>query len=405
MSTENEEIENGNGSSGDGTNFPGITFTPEKSIENNDTPVEHSFTIEDTAVEIDTEEQKNPEEEIVQWEDTSFEELPEFKQEDVVFLGGIDEEDFEDEDSIYVEADEEILFRIIKDKKGLEVDKLDDLLTPKEQKKYSPKMEKFNEFIEKTGIDDYNTFLETQKDWSTEKEDVVLKEYIKLSNPALTDKEVNHLYNKRYNTEGLDEEDDEDEILERGINIKTDLQKANEFFAKRKEEFNVVGGSDEHIPLEYREAKKFFDSQKEQEKAIDDEWNFKRNDFVSKTESLFNSNFEGFKIQLGNEKDGFEEFTIKPENINEVKEFQLDSTNLNSAFFDPKTGELIKPKEYHESQYFARNYKAELNKAYERGRAKELERQDKLSKNVQPDNIKNVPTNGKTGITFTLEKG
>lgn len=266
-------------------------------------------------------------------------------------------------------------------------------------------MEKFNEFIEKTGNTNYNAFLETQKDWSTEKEDVVLKEYIKLSNPALTDKEVNHLYNKRYNTEGLDEEDDEDEILERGINTKTDLQKANEFFAKRKEEFNVVGGSDEHIPLEYREAKKFFDSQKEQEKAIDDEWNFKRNDFVSKTESLFNSNFEGFKIQLGNEKDGFEEFTIKPENINEVKEFQLDSTNLNSAFFDPKTGELIKPKEYHESQYFARNYKAELNKAYERGRAKELERQDKLSKNVQPDNIKNVPTNGKTGITFTLEKG
>lgn len=400
MSTENENIENDAAPAEDVNNFPGITFTVEKSTE--ELPVE---TPEQTIIIEDVSNAPTAEEDEIQWADVTFEELPETTQEDVVFTGQINEEDFEDEDSIYVEADDEILFRLLKDKKGLEVDKLEDLLAPKDQKKYSPEMEKFNEFIERTGNTSYNAFLETQKDWSGEKEDVVLKEYIKLSNPSLTDKEVNHLYNKRYNTEGLDEEDDEDEFLEKGINTKTDIQKAFEFFGKRKEEFNVVGGSDEHIPIEYREAKKVLESQKEQEKAVEDEWNFKRNDFVSKTESLFNSNFEGFKIQLGNEKDGFEDFIIKPDNINEIKDFQLDSTNLNSGFFDPKTGELLKPKEYHESQYMAKNYKSELQKAYERGRAKELEIQDKISKNIQPDNIRQVNTNGKTGISFTLEKG
>jgi hypothetical protein len=38
------------------------------------------------------------------------------------------------------------------------------------------------------------------------------------------------LYNKKYNTEGLDEDDDEFEITERTINIKTDLKDADKFF-------------------------------------------------------------------------------------------------------------------------------------------------------------------------------
>jgi hypothetical protein len=48
------------------------------------------------------------------------------------------------------------------------------------------------------------------------------------------------LYNKKYNTEGLDEEDDEFEITERTIN-KTDLKDADKFFQNVKE-FNAEGG-------------------------------------------------------------------------------------------------------------------------------------------------------------------
>jgi hypothetical protein len=40
--------------------------------------------------------------------------------------------------------------------------------------------------------------------------------------------------------------------------------------------------------------------------------------------SLFSSNFEGFKVQLDDKKTGFEDFTIKPENLNEIKDY-LDS--------------------------------------------------------------------------------
>lgn len=314
------------------------------------------------------------------------------------------EENVEIEDDYEVlELDEKTAWEFLKSQKGITADNIDELLNPKEQKKYAPEMEKFNEFIERTGNKNYNDFLETQKDWSVETPENVLRSYIKLSNPEFSEKEVNHLYNKKYNTSELDEYDDEDEILEKGINIKSDLKKANAFFEQRKEEFNAIGGSDEHIPIEYREAKQLLENQKQQEEAYIIERETSRNDFISKTESLFNRNFEGFKIKLGDEKIGFEDLSIKPDNIEEIKEFQSDSNNFIKKFLDSKTGELIDPKGYHKGLYMAYNYEAAMNKAYNLGRAKELELQDKLSKNIQPDNMRNAPNNTSSGITFTKE--
>jgi len=309
----------------------------------------------------------------------------------------------EEEEYEAVELDEDLALQYLADSKGMTVEEFQNSLTPKKQKKYAPEMEKFNEFIEKTGNRNYNDFLETQKDWSAETPENVLKQYIKLSNPDLTDKEANHLYNKQYNIADLDEELDEDEILEKGINVKADLRKANAFFENRKQEFNAVGGSDDYIPEAYREAKKFYDDHTNQEEEFSKELETKRNNFVSKTEALFNRDFEGFKIKLGDNETGFEEFSIKPENLEEVKEDQLDSRNFIKPFLDKETGEVTDHAGYHEAIYMAKNYKTELNNAYKRGMAKQLEINDKLSKNIQPDNIRTIPSNGGSGVTFTKD--
>jgi hypothetical protein len=307
-------------------------------------------------------------------------------------------------DEVATELNEDLAMEFLAKSKGLTTDEFRESLTPKEQKKYAPEMEKFSEFIEKTGNKNYNDFLETQKDWSGESSDNVLKTFLKLSQPDLSDKEINHLYNKKYNTNDLDEDDDEDEILEKGINVKSDLKRANEFLEQRKKEFNAEGGSDEHIPETYREAKKFYENYIKQEEDNSIERDSNRNDFISKTEDLFNRDFEGFKIKLGDEKMGFEEFSIKPDNLKEVKDFQLDSNNFINEFLDKDTGNIKDLKGYHEAIYMAKNYKSELNKSYMRGIARQLEISDKVSKNIQPDNIRSVPTNESSGITFTSEK-
>lgn len=307
-----------------------------------------------------------------------------------------------EEDEV-LELNEDLALKYLADSKGVTVDELKDSLTPKEQKQFSPVIEKFQEFIDKTGNDNYNDFLETQKDWSTESQENVLKTYLKLSNPDLDDRQINHLYNKNYNTEDLDEEFDENEILEKGINVKVDLRKANEFLEKRKLEFEAIGGSDAHIPESYREAKKLIDDQIKQEEEFNIDREAKRNSFVSKTEALFNGDFEGFKIKLGDDTIGFEEFSIKPENLKEIKENQLDSNNFISKFLDENTGEIKDIKGYHEAVYMATHYKSELNKAYNRGIAKQLEISDRASKNIQPDNMRSFNSNPTSGITFTKE--
>ena len=315
----------------------------------------------------------------------------------------VEYEYIEIEDEDYEELNEDLAFKFLKDKKGLTAENIDELLTPKEQKKYAPELEKFQEFIEKTGNRNFKDFEETQKDWSLETPDTVLKELIKSENPLLSDKEVDFLFNKKYSVEDLDEELDEDLLLERGINRKIDIAKATDFLEKRKAEYMVDRGSDDHIPAEFKEAKAFREDVEKQQNDYEITRQANRNDYVSKTEDFYSQSFEGFKVELGNKDIGYEEVSFKPENIQETKTYQQDLDNFNKEFFD-ETGKLAKPKEWCEALYMAKNYKTELNKAYNRGIAKQLEIDDKLSKNIQPDNLRNVQANRSSELTFTIEK-
>ncbi len=307
-------------------------------------------------------------------------------------------EEVKNDDSEYVELDEEIAYSFIAKQKGMTVEDFKNSLTTKEEKKYAPEMVAFNEFVEKTGNKNYNDFLETQKDWSEESPENTLKEFIRLSNPDLSRKEQEFLYNEKYSTEDLDEEDDENLILKKGIDAKTDLRKATEFFSKRKEEFNVVSGTDEHIPLEYREAKKLIDSQnKEQEDYVASQ-KIVRDEFLAKTNARFTDNFEGFKIKLGNETDGFEVVSFKPDNIKEVREFVSDSDNLMRDFLDEKGN--LKQEDFQDALYFAKHKDKLMNQAFNRGIAHKLEADDKKSKNIQIDNQQASQTEANGGYQF-----
>ncbi len=395
MAEESQNIEQDISSTQEQAQDSRITFT----VESNDT--QSSFNTIEQQIVNNTSVGNNTEE---SWVDVPFEELE--------HDANIDSEqgrsssngnDFEDEENILVEASPEILFKMLKDQKGFEYDSIDDLLTPKEQKKYAPELEKYQEFIEKTGNTNFNDFQATQRDWNAETPEDRLKEYIKAKNPELSKKELDFLYDDKYNIEDLDEEDDERIILQKGINAKTDLREANEFLEKRKQEYMAERGSDAHIPVEYREAKALIEKFEQQQEATDLERQVIRDDYVSKINDYFTKDYDGIKVKFGNDEIGYEEVSFKPENIQETKDRHTDISNFNSKFFDEK-GNLVKPKEWNEALYMAENWQSELNKAYNRGIAKKLEIDDKLSKNIQPDNLRNVSENRSSGITFTIEK-
>lgn len=373
-------------------------------IENTDNPDLDSqetqgFTFSMASEEVDTEQQQIQTQDIVSTEEAQTQDI-ETKQQLV------DTEKPANTDNVgndeYVELDEDLALQYIAEKRGMTVDEFKESMSPKEQKKYAPEIDAFNDFIEKTGNKNFNDFLETQKDWEAETPENTLKEYIRLSNPDLDAKERERLYDKKYGIDDLDEEDDADQILDKRIDIKEDLRKAKEFFNKRKEEFSVASGTDEHIPTEYREAKKLIEESQKQEEANSLIYQQARKEFLSKTDARFTDDFKGFEIELGSEATGFQKVLFRPENIKETKDFLSDIGNFEQTFYDEK-GNLIDQEGLQEAVYFAKNYKAEMNKAYLRGIADKVEADDKLSKNIQPDNPSNAPTNTQTGYTFSVE--
>lgn len=301
-----------------------------------------------------------------------------------------------------VELTEDLALQHLASSKGMSVDEFKDSLTPKEQKKYAPEMEAFDKYIRETGNKNYNDFLETQKDWTTETPETTLREFIRLSNPDLSKKEQDFIYNEKYNIQDLDEEDDENLILKKGIDAKTDLRKANEFFSKRKEEFSVVRGTDEHIPTEYRDAKKYIENLTKEEQEYNKLLEEVRQDNILKASQIFNNSSEGFGYDIVNEDKSVDRLVYKPENMEEAKAWHSDLKNLNNLFFD-ESGKIKNVKDFYAVSEIARigvqKYTEQIART---AQANLVERQDKISKNIQVDNVSN-PVNTTSGIKFYVE--
>lgn len=302
----------------------------------------------------------------------------------------------------YVELDDNLAFQHIAESKGMTVDEFRDSLTPKEQKQYAPKMEAFDKFIRETGNENYNDFLESQKDWSTESSENTLREFIRLSNPDLSRKEQDFLYNEKYSTQDLDEEDDESLITRKGIELKTDLRKANAFFTERQEKFKEVGGSDLHIPLEYREAKQFIENQNKEQESYNNLLEEVRQDNISKANQTFSNNSEGFGYDVINDDKSVDRISYKPENMQQARAWHSDLKNLNDLFFD-ESSKIKNVKEFHAVSEIARiGVQKYTEQIVRTAQANLIEKQDRISKNIQIDNVSN-PVNTQSGIRFFVE--
>lgn len=283
-----------------------------------------------------------------------------------------------------IELNEEEAFNFIKNSRGLEVDSLEDFLASKEGKKLTPEVEKFLEFQEKTGNANYNDFLATQKDWKAEDPNNVLREMLRIENPTLTDKEIDFLFKENYT---FDEEyPEESEQMRKGIRQKTDLQKAYDLLEKRKEEYMVHRGSDELIPEDYKQAKAIVEKLQQEQLANEKFFEDRRNEFVHLTDSVLNDRFEGFKTKIGNQ-----EFVIKPDNIQETKNAQMDISNIQRKFFD-NNDKLIDPEGYHKALYFANNADKVAEHYFNLGKAHFAEEQERLSKNIPGQGMRQVDT-------------
>jgi hypothetical protein len=288
--------------------------------------------------------------------------------------------------------DETVILKELNEKYGFDAKSLDDL-KPKEIAKLDPEIEKYLEYKKETGRG-YQEFLETQKDWSAEPKENILLQNLRLENPTLTDKQIERLYQKEY---VAPEFADEDEITDKEINIERDYQKGLKLLESQKEKYNVAKGLDESIPEDFVKAKEFADSYIKQQEENKVAFEQTAKDFQSKTDEVFSSNFEGFKVKVGDE-----EFSINPENVEETKKTLSDLSNFDKKFFD-ESGKLKDAEGYYKALHFAMNPEKVAEHFIKIGMAKQLEIEEKESKNVQVQGVKNIQT-GDQGKRWKVEE-
>ena len=290
--------------------------------------------------------------------------------------------------------DEQAVINFLKEK-GFDANSLEDL-KPKEQEKLDGELEAYLKFKKETNRS-FADWQETQKDFSQEPKEKVLLHNLKLENPTLDDKQIKRLFDREYAYDA--EYDDEDTILDKQINIEKDYQKGLAKLESQKEQYKAVRGSDELVPDEYKSAKELVDNwnkQQEENKVVFEQT---RQDFQAKTDNVFNPNFEGFKVKVGEA-----EFKIKPENVELAKKSLSDLSNFDKKFFD-ETGKLKDPEGYYRALHFADNPDKIAEHFINIGKALQVEADEKESKNIQTigqaNRITPLATSGKK---WTIEK-
>lgn len=136
-------------------------------------------------------------------------------------------------------SDDEIVLQYLSEKLGRDVASFDDLNSPVSETESndfaSEQLRVINEYVKNTGrtVQDY---LNTQTvDLSDVSNDAVIKEYLKLENPGLTEAELNDYITATYKTDS--EEYTAREVNAGKVQLNKDAKAARDYFNKVKEDY------------------------------------------------------------------------------------------------------------------------------------------------------------------------
>ena len=233
-------------------------------------------------------------------------------------------------------------------------------------------IEKLISFMEETGetVEDY---VSLNKDYSKYDEKQVLNEYYKKTKPHLNQEEINFLMEDNFS---YDEELDEEKVVrKRQLLFKEEIAKAKNFLESSKSKYYDEIKLRPGVTQEQQKAMDFFNRyNKEQQIAAE-----RREQFKNTTNELFNGDFKGFEIKVGEKK-----FNYNISNPSATAEKQSDLNKFVKKFLNEK-GEVIDAVGYHKAFYAAENVDTIASHFYEQGKADAVKDVIAKSKNINND--------------------
>ena len=229
-------------------------------------------------------------------------------------------------------------------------------------------IEKLVSFMEETGgtIEDYTRL---NADYSQVDDITLLKEYYKKEKPYLEGEDVDMLLEDFVIDEDIDEDRD---ARKKRIAFKEEVAKAKSYLEETKSKYYDEIKLRPGVTQDQQKATDFFNRyNKQQETSKQQHAQFKES-----TKELFNSNFEGFDIKVGETN-----YKYNIQNRDKVAESQSNINNLVGKFLDAK-GNVTDPKGYHKAMYAADNVDKIAAHFYEQGKADAVKDVVNSSKNL-----------------------
>jgi hypothetical protein len=229
-------------------------------------------------------------------------------------------------------------------------------------------IEKLVSFMEDTGgtIEDYTRL---NADYSSVDEKTLLKEYYKKNKPYLDNSDVELLLEDFDYDEDLDEDRD---IRKKKLAFKEEVAKAKGFLEETKVKYYDEIKMRSNVNPETQKATDFFNRYNQQQEVATQQ----HEQFQESTKQLFNDDFEGFDIKVGDKN-----YKYNIQNRDKVAESQSNINNLVGKFLD-KEGNVSDTKGYHKAMYAADNVDKIAAHFYEQGKADAVKDVMNKSKNL-----------------------
>ena len=234
-------------------------------------------------------------------------------------------------------------------------------------------IQKLMDFMEDTG-GDIHDYVKLNQDYGGLNDETLLKEYYTQTKPHLNTEEINFLMEDTFSYD--EEMDDERDIRRKKLALKEQVAGAKAYLDGQKSKYyeDIKAGS--KLTQEQQKAVDFFNRYNKESEENQKTAQAQSNNFVKKTEQVFNDRFKGFEYNIGDKK-----FRFNIKNANEVKESQSDINNFVQKFLNKKNM-MEDAKSYHKSLFTGMNADAVANHFYEQGKADAMKTSVAKAKNV-----------------------
>ena len=234
-------------------------------------------------------------------------------------------------------------------------------------------VDKLISFMNETGgnINDYvklNTNVDELDNMSA------LQQYYKQTKPHLNDEEITFMLDDQFSYE--EDIDEETDIKRKKLALKEQVAEAKAYLDGQKSKYYDEIKARPAPNDEYQKAMDFFNRYNKESQEQEEQQKKQTENFMQKTNEVFNDKFEGFDFKVGDRS-----LKFKVNDAEKIKTTQSDINNFVGKFLDENEA-MSDAEGYHKSLFTAMNADAIANHFYEQGKADALKNSVAKSKNI-----------------------